>query len=120
MKSDTSSTSVVGYKSCGLPDGYHTLGCPYLPADPKDRRIAELEAQSEVDAQRSAKRYAELLVENLRFRSALREIAEHPHINASKVSCDSPPGSHYFDYLEGESEGHRCAAEIARKALAGK
>jgi len=50
------------------------------------------------------KRIAELKV-------ALREIAEHPHItDESWFPC----------YDSGHREGHRCAAEIARKALEGK
>lgn len=49
--------------------------------------------------------------------SALRKIAEHPH-----CTTDNPhdEGTSARLYQTGVQDGHRCAAEIARKALESK
>ncbi len=57
---------------------------------------------------------------------ALREIAEHPHIGEAGKSCTphlyvhSGPMTNTHFYRWGCTEGHRCAAEIARKCLVKK
>ena len=49
-------------------------------------------------------------------RTALKEIAEHPHCQYGQHECDKSSESDRL-YAVGASDGHRCAAETARKAL---
>lgn len=67
-----------------------------------------LEAIAAVRAEEQAKR--EALV------TALKEVADHPH-----NSYDHPSNSgHAREYGIGCADGHRCAASVARAALAGE
>ena len=56
-----------------------------------------------------------------RLEAALKEIAEHPHCNyhaegfCKDIDVDSKQERVLYEL--GCSDGHRCAAEIARKAL---
>ena len=81
--------------------------------DYQNKRIAELEAEVErLKITRDEPEFIETLTEATgRIREleyALREIAEHPHCK----STDEWDTAH--------AGGHRCAAEIARKALEGE